>query len=57
MKSADYNEALRLLNEFEINDDIPRIMQSMYYTTMADMFIRRKDYRKQLNLFLKLSTL
>lgn len=43
-ETGDYSEANRLLTEFEINDALTKHMQSMYYSTLADMLIRQKRF-------------
>jgi tetratricopeptide (TPR) repeat protein len=43
---ASYIEANRLLNEIEITSSSPKTLKSLYYTTMADMFIKQKKYQE-----------
>ncbi len=43
-EASDYPESSRLLNEFEISDDMPEVLKAMYYTTLTDLFIRQKKY-------------
>lgn len=50
---GNYSEATRLLNEFKVTDDLPKILQAMYYTTLADLFIRRKNYSESAEPLLK----
>ncbi|MCU0455994.1 MAG: tetratricopeptide repeat protein [Bacteroidales bacterium] len=38
------DEALKLLSGLGITDDSPRLMRSMYYSTLADIHIREKKY-------------
>ena len=38
-------EANRLLNEIEITPSSPRELKAVYYTTLADMFIKQKIYQ------------
>jgi tetratricopeptide (TPR) repeat protein len=43
-ETGNYNESLRLLTEMEITSDFPKSLRSMYYTTMADLFVKQKKY-------------
>jgi outer membrane protein assembly factor BamD (BamD/ComL family) len=43
-ETANYGESLRLLNSMEITADLERSLKSMYYTTLADLFIKQKKY-------------
>ncbi len=43
-ETGNYNESLRLLTGLEINKDFSKPLRSMYYTTMADLYIRQKRY-------------
>jgi tetratricopeptide (TPR) repeat protein len=38
-------EANRLLNEIELTSDSPRSLKAVYYTTLADLFIKQKSYQ------------
>ena len=41
-----YIEANRLLNEIEITSSSPKTLKTLYYTTLADMFIKQKKYQE-----------
>jgi tetratricopeptide (TPR) repeat protein len=43
-ETKNYSEALRVLNELQITQEISKELQSMYYTTRADMFVKQKKY-------------
>jgi tetratricopeptide (TPR) repeat protein len=43
-ETARYSESSRLLSELEITDESPRVLRSMYYTTLADLYIKQKKY-------------
>jgi tetratricopeptide (TPR) repeat protein len=43
-EKANYNESLRLLTDLNITDDNSKSLKSMYYTTLADLFIKQKRY-------------
>ncbi len=48
-ETGKYNESLRLLNEADITTDSPKALLSMYYTTMADLFIKQKRYSEAID--------
>jgi tetratricopeptide (TPR) repeat protein len=43
-ETGNFIESSRLLNELEISSDFKKYLKSMYYTTMADMYIKQKRY-------------
>ncbi len=43
-ETANYTVAQRLLKEIEITSSSSRALKTMYYSTMADMFIKQKRY-------------
>ena len=43
-ETGKYSEAFRILNEMEISKEKSKTLKSMYYTTLADLFIRQKKY-------------
>jgi tetratricopeptide (TPR) repeat protein len=43
-ETGKYNESFRLINELEITADFTKPLKSMYYTTLADLFIKQKKY-------------
>ena len=48
-ETANYSESLRLLNSMEITADLEKSLKSMYYTTLADLFIKQKKYSDALD--------
>jgi len=48
-ETKNYNESFRLINEFKITDDFPNVLKSMYYTTLADLFIKQKRYSEAID--------
>ena len=47
-ETGKYNESFRILSELEINENISKSLRSMYYTTLADLYVNKKDILKQL---------
>ncbi len=43
-EKGNYSEAARILGETEPGSSSPKALNALYYTTMADMFIRQKRY-------------
>lgn len=43
-ETAKYNESSRIINDIDISADFTRPLKSMYYTTLADLFIKQKRY-------------
>jgi tetratricopeptide (TPR) repeat protein len=43
-ETKNYGEALRVLNDLQITEEFSKELQSMYYTTRADMFVKQKKY-------------
>ena len=43
-ETSNYSESLRLLSSMEITADMNKSLKSMYYTTLADLFIKQKKY-------------
>jgi len=43
-ETGKYNESMRLINGLEITADSPKALKSMYFTTLADIFIKQKKY-------------
>ncbi|MBK7134248.1 MAG: tetratricopeptide repeat protein [Bacteroidales bacterium] len=43
-ETKNYNESSRLLNDIGLRDDHPKVLKSMYYTTLADLYIKQKRY-------------
>jgi len=45
-EKGNYPEARRLLSEIEITPSLSKTLKAVYYTTLADMFIRQKRYQE-----------
>jgi tetratricopeptide (TPR) repeat protein len=43
-ETSRYSESSRLLTELEITDESPHDIRSMYYSTLADLYIKQKKY-------------
>jgi outer membrane protein assembly factor BamD (BamD/ComL family) len=43
-ETANYSESIRLMNDLEITPAFTKALKSMYYTTLADCFIKQKRY-------------
>jgi len=43
-ETGNYNESLRSLNGTDISTDFAKSLESMYYTTLADLYIKQKRY-------------
>jgi tetratricopeptide (TPR) repeat protein len=43
-ESGKYSEGFRILNEMDIKNESSRTLKSMYYSTLADLFIKQKKY-------------
>ncbi|HLN20271.1 MAG TPA: tetratricopeptide repeat protein [Bacteroidales bacterium] len=41
---GDYGEALRIISGVELNEDHSRSLMAMYYTTLADIYVKQKRY-------------
>ena len=48
-EKGNFNEANRLLNEIEINSASTKTLKTIYYTTLADMFIKQKRYQEAID--------
>ena len=48
-ETGNYNESFRLINEIDISADFPKSLISMYYTTLADLFIKQKRYTEAID--------
>jgi tetratricopeptide (TPR) repeat protein len=44
-EDGDLSEARRLINEAGVNESKSAALRFMYYTTLADIFIKQKDYQ------------
>jgi tetratricopeptide (TPR) repeat protein len=52
-ETGNYIESFRLLNSFDINSVLSKPLISMYYTTMADLFIKQKKYQDAIDPLVK----
>ena len=52
-ETANYSESLRLLSELQITPDFTKALKSMYYTTLADLFIKQKRYSEGIDPLIK----
>ena len=48
-ETGNFTESFRLINELEITEDLTRSLKSMYYTTLADLFIKQKRYSEAID--------
>jgi tetratricopeptide (TPR) repeat protein len=44
-----FRESLRILTELEINENTPKPLRAMYYTTQADLNVRQKRYSEAID--------
>ena len=47
-ETGNYNESLRILTDLEMTPDFTRLLKSMYYSTLADLFVKQKKYTEAL---------
>ena len=43
-ETKKYSDSFRLISEIELTQDFNKVLKSMYYTTLADLFIKQKKY-------------
>ncbi len=43
-ETGKYNESLRILAELEVNETTSKSLRAMYYTTLADLYVKQKRY-------------
>ncbi len=43
-ETGDYNNSLRLLREIEITPSSPTSLKSLFYSTLADLYVKQKNY-------------
>jgi tetratricopeptide (TPR) repeat protein len=43
-ETGNFSESFRLITDLEITPDFTRVLKSMYYATLADLFIKQKRY-------------
>lgn len=48
-ETGNFNESNRLLNGIDTTADFSKYLQSLYYTTLADLFIRQKRYQEAID--------
>ena len=48
-ETGNYSESLRLLNSLDITVDLTKPLLSMYYTTLADLFVKQKRYSEAID--------
>ena len=52
-ETRKFNESLRILTGLEINENTDKSLKAMYYTTLADMYVRQKMYAEAVDPILK----
>lgn len=45
----NYNESLRILNELDLSKGFTKTLKAMYYSTLADLFIKQKRYSEAID--------
>ncbi|MBG0860826.1 MAG: tetratricopeptide repeat protein [Bacteroidales bacterium] len=48
-ETGKYSESYRILSEIEIDGESSRVFRAMYYTTLADLFIKQKKYSEAID--------
>ena len=48
-ETGKYTESSRILSELEINEKTSKSLKSMYYTTLADLYVRQKRYSEAID--------
>jgi tetratricopeptide (TPR) repeat protein len=48
-ETGNYSESYRLINGIDITTDFAKSLKSMYYTTLADLFIKQKRYSEAID--------
>jgi tetratricopeptide (TPR) repeat protein len=48
-ETKNFNESLRIINELKVTGNLPQVLRSMYYTTLADLFIKQKKYSEAID--------
>jgi tetratricopeptide (TPR) repeat protein len=48
-ETGNYSESSRLINGLDIRSDLSKSLKSMYYTTLADLFIKQKRYSEAID--------
>jgi tetratricopeptide (TPR) repeat protein len=52
-ETGNYSESLRVLNELDLSAGFNRPLRAMYYTTLADLFIKQKRYSEAIDPLIK----
>ena len=52
-ETGNYSESSRLINGLDITSDLSKSLKSMYYTTLADLFIKQKRYSEAIDPLVK----
>jgi tetratricopeptide (TPR) repeat protein len=45
-ETGNYNESFRILNELTLSKDFTKDLRGMYYTTLADLYLKQKRYQE-----------
>jgi tetratricopeptide (TPR) repeat protein len=48
-ETGNYSESLRLINSLDVTLDYPKSLISMYYTTIADLYLKQKRYSEAID--------
>ncbi len=48
-ETGNYPEAMSLLNSLKISDNDTRSLKAMYFTTVADMYVKQKEYSEAID--------
>jgi tetratricopeptide (TPR) repeat protein len=48
-ETGNYTESFRLINSLDITQESTKSFKSMYYTTLADLFIKQKRYQEAID--------
>ena len=48
-ETKNYSESFRLITELDTAGEFPKVIKSMYYTTLADLFVKQKKYSEAID--------
>ena len=48
-ETGKYNESLRLLSELDINESTAKSLRSMYFTSLADLYVKQKRFSEAID--------
>ncbi len=48
-ETGNFSESSRLINGIEMTSDFSKPLKPMYYTTLADLFIKQKRYQEAID--------